>query len=201
MLREVNGSTKLNHVSNNRYKKSKEKILALNYLLGQNDDLNEREREALVASILDNGLDKQSSSTAGAWVINKAKGFFGSFMGADSPPTRVVDVPRMILEDHDKVFLSHLGRIADNWPILAEVATRVVELARDHFRDAVKKEAKTLQMKILSLQRKECQELITRKIDSGKQRRLEELRVTLLAAFKSSNCSHSTTRYVNEDYV
>ncbi len=199
MLHEVNGLTKLDQVTTTRYKKLKEKILALHYLLGENDSLDDQERNELVASIMDNGLDKQSSSTAGAWVINKAKGFFSSLMGSDSAPTRVTDVPRVILADHDRVFLSRLSQIADTWPMLAEVATQAAELAREHFQDTVKKEAKTLQTKIKSIQRKECQELITRKVDSEKKRELEQLRVTLLEALKSSGPAVPAGRCVNQE--
>lgn len=199
MLLDVNDLPKLNHVTPNRFKKLKEKILALHYLLSQNDGLDQHEREELVSSIMEDGLDKQSSTAAGAWAINKAKKFFGSLIGADSSPTRVADVPRVIFEVHDRVFLSRLGQITDTWPILAEVATRAAESARDHFQDTVKKEAKTLQARIASIQRNQCQEWIKRKADGEQKSKLEQLRVTLLKALKFSGPTVATDRCVNQD--
>ncbi|RPD81278.1 hypothetical protein L226DRAFT_549908 [Lentinus tigrinus ALCF2SS1-7] len=187
MLQEVNESTKLNQVTSGRFGKLKDRLLGLDYLLGVNEDLDEHERKELVESIIDHGLDKQLSAAAGTWMINKAKAVFGSLMGSDSSPTRVTDVPREILQVHDSVFLSRLGHIADMWPMLAQVATRAAGLARHHFQDTVKKEAKTLQAKIMKIQRGGCFDWIKRSIDGSQKHQLEQLRVNLLEALKASS--------------
>lgn len=193
MLQEVNNSTKLNNVTPPRSKKLKESILALQYLLGENQELVESQREELVSSVMERA--HKPLTNARAW--DKVKEFLTAALtsfGSDSYPKRVTDVPRDILDIDDQLFFSRLGHIADSWPILVEYAAQAVEWARKHFQDTVKKEAKILQGKIMSLQRRQCVEQIKYKVDGEKKRQMDQLRVTLLEVLKSSSAVVPTGR-------
>ncbi|KAI0751604.1 hypothetical protein C8Q80DRAFT_1158354 [Daedaleopsis nitida] len=176
LLDQVKDHKELNQVSAARFKKLKEKMLALDFLLRENADLNEARREELVTSILKHGHDKQFS--ASAW--NKAKGILTHLFGSEGSPSRVTDVPKAVFEENDGSFLSRLGHIADAWPVLAETATEIAEAAQRHFLEFVKKEAKALKTRIISIQRSQCIDRITRKNDGERNRALETLRVELL---------------------
>ena len=192
-VKEAGDAVKLKSVNVPKFKTLKERILALDYLLVENAHMSDEHRAEFVVDVLDNGIQKESSSHGGAWVIKAAIKFVESFVSADSaqPPKPIVDVPKSVLDVDDRLFLSRLNIIADRFPLLASATTQAADHAQQYFEDTVEKETKSLLTKIQSAQRKGLKEQITRKVDVERKEKQEQLRVQVLKALASGMPSTS----------
>lgn len=193
LVKEAGDAPRLKSVNVHKFKTLKERILALDYLLTANAYMSEEQRAEFVSDVLTNGIQKESSSHGGSWVVKAAKTILGSLVGGGDthPATPIVDLPRSVLEIDDRIFIARLSAIADRSPLLAGPATQAVEYAQAHFEDAIEKETKQLLPKIQNVQRKDCKEQITRKVDAEKKEREEQLRAQVLTALGSTFLSTS----------
>ncbi|KAH9912631.1 uncharacterized protein BXZ73DRAFT_56103, partial [Epithele typhae] len=185
----------LHGVTTKKFKRTKENLIALDYLLGENlDHLNSQKQKELVESVLNHGVDKQSSPLSpGFWVIKTARSVLGSIFGADSQSS-VADIPHTFFSQPDDVFLARLHSISDKWPVLSELTDKALAQAKEHFMTAITKEARSLQSKVQSAQRRLLSNEIDRKVDGAKRQKLEDLRSSVLAVIASDNMDVSTAR-------
>lgn len=189
LLQQACDTPKLNEVSAPKYQLRKERILASAHLLSENAHLDEEQRIELVTKIMENGPDK-SASMAGALV----RSLIGTITGSGSSSPSSTDVPRAVLEVHDRDFLPHLAYYAGAWPPLAEYTMRLARRVQKYFFENVKKEARALQGKIQNIQRSQCKDQIERKFERDRERQLQDLRVNLLKTLSSSMIVPSTSR-------
>ncbi|KAI0723140.1 hypothetical protein C8Q76DRAFT_671490 [Earliella scabrosa] len=198
LVKEAGDAPRLKSVNVHKFKTLKERILALDYLLTENAYMSEEQRVEFVSDVLTNGIQKESSSHGGSWVVKAAKTILGSIVGGGDtqPATPIVDLPRSVLEIDDRDFIARLSAIADRSPLLAGPATQAVEYAQAHFEDAIEKETKQLLPTIQNVQRKDCKEQITRKVDAEKKEREEQLRAQVLTALGSTFLSTSARKNI-----
>ena len=182
-----------------RFKLLKERILTLDFLLCQDISLNGEQRADLVESILKLGYKQSSQNQGSGWFVKtvsaplKAVNFlFGTSDSPSTPGLRNIEIPKDVTVVEDTTFLSELPIIADRSSLLVDAISQCHTIAKDHFRDTIKRMAKDLTQKITKIQRSACKDQIDYKARIDEKNRLDELHHDLLERLRLSAEKYSS---------